>query len=392
MKKCVNVIFTGEWNNYHRKNFINSVMNELNSWSDTVILQNPLSLLFHTFAKFRIRFISYLKGEFKINEIEKGKYIFTPIILFHHNLWLKFQLLGLIDSLLIKIQFELFLKRIVHDKKIILWVYIPQHKFIIRFLKYDFLVYDSYDDNELDFYGYEIAKYISANKILIEKANLIITVAKYTYEKFKKFTDKVIYLPNGNSFNLLKRNNLVEKANEIIDLNGPIIGYLGNIRDWIDFALIRYLLNKYPDYYIVFIGSILRSAKKDMKELKKKKNFIYINFQQIENIPRYLNYFNVGIIPFKINDFMLSVFPNKFFEYMAAEIPVVTNALPEMEKYSDYIGYAKNNEEFALFCEQAINGEFDEKVKKYQDLAVRNDWGERAKVINSELLNIVNKK
>lgn len=388
INKFLNLIIVGEWEIYHRKNFIISVAEKCNGWSDIVIIHNPLQLVFHTLLKFKKRLLPHLKGKFKPKTVENGITMFTPIMFFSYFLWIKFPLLGFIDANLINFQVKYFLEKKFKGKKIIFWVNNPYLFKLTKILKHDYLIYDSFDDNDLNYDGSVNKKNREYNRKLIQKADLNICLSHYTYKKFVNYSNKVIYVPNANRYSSYKKNSAVLKAKEFEFINKPIIGYLGNIRNWIDFKLLKYLLKDQDDYLLVLIGGIMRKSILDVMKLKKNTNFLHIGFRSINTIPQYLQFFKVGIIPFVVNDFTRSVFPNKFYEYLAAEVPVVTTALPELEVYSEHIGYAHTYEEFKKYCLQAINGEFQNKILHYKNIASSNDWSARAEVLNSKLLEL----
>jgi len=392
MNRFLNIILVGDWKEYHRKGFVMEVANKIEDWSDTMLIHSPLSLLIHPIIKFKKRFLSHLKGEFKPNSINENTKIMTPVIIFHYNLWLKFPLFAYIDSFLMKLQIKKYIKKNYNLRKVVLWVTVPGQIYFTKVFPYDYLVYDTFDDNELSYSGEILKKEFKVNRALIRKADLTICLARYTYNKYIQESANSVYIPNANSYSLYRKQDNTGEAKELIGIDKPIIGYLGNIRNWIDFELIKYLLDNCKDYYIVFIGMILRSAKENMKELNNYKNFIHIDFVNVNKIPSYMKKFDVGIIPFKVNDFTSSVFPNKFFEYMASEIPIVTTALPELDEYSKYVGYAKNKDEFLLYCKKAINGDYKNIITHYKSLASQNDWSFRAGNVNNYLKKIVNLK
>jgi hypothetical protein len=390
MNSFLNIILVGDWEEYHRKGFVSAVANRIEEWSDTLLIHSPLSLLIHPIIKFKKRFLPHLKGYYKPKILKNNIHIYTPVILFHYNLWLKFPFLAYFDSVIMKFQIKRYIKRNYNSMKTVLWVTIPGQIYFSKVFNTDYLVYDTFDDNELSYSGEKMDKAYKFNRELIRKADMTICLARYTYNKYFLESPNAVYIPNANSYSLYKKNENKNESTELDSIKEPIIGYLGNIRNWIDFELIKYILDNYKGIKLVFIGMVLRSAINDMKILKEYNNFIHIDFINVKKIPSYMKCFDVGIIPFKVNNFTSSVFPNKFFEYMASEIPIVTTALPELNEYSKYVGFAKSKEDFLKFCKSAINGEYDNLIKSYKDLASKNDWSDRADTVNNYLKKFFN--
>ena len=55
MNEYAHLIIIGEWEGFHRKRFIELIVDKFQNWSDTILIQNPLSLtvnLFHRFKPF----------------------------------------------------------------------------------------------------------------------------------------------------------------------------------------------------------------------------------------------------------------------------------------------------------------------------------------------------
>jgi glycosyltransferase involved in cell wall biosynthesis len=86
---------------------------------------------------------------------------------------------------------------------------------------------------------------------------------------------------------------------------------------------------------------------------------------------------------------MEGVFPNKFFEYMASGVPIVTTALPELEKYSENIGYAKNHDEFIKYLSIFLNGNEKVDINEYKKMAFLNSWIVRAEEINFQMKKVL---
>jgi hypothetical protein len=74
---------------------------------------------------------------------------------------------------------------------------------------------------------------------------------------------------------------------------------------------------------------------------------------------------------------------------MACEIPIVTTSLPELQKYSNVVGYSLTREDFSENCIQVINGQFSMKIKNYRALAESNSWGRKAEEIKYRLNSLL---
>lgn len=220
------------------------------------------------------------------------------------------------------------------------------------------------------------------NNELIKISDVVFCTTEFLYDLSIKYNKNSFYITNGNNYEFLS-DNIKEKASIILPIKGAkTIGYLGGIRDWIDFELLDYVIKKMSNVNFMFIGIIYESARKNMKKILNYSNVIWIDFVQPDQLLPYLSHFNAGIIPFRTNKFFKSVFPNKFFEYLALKIPVITTNLPELKKYGKYIGYSYDKESFLKNCEIALNGFFDEYKNQYSKIAKDNSWTRKTEEIS----------
>lgn len=389
-KKYVLAIFIStDWNIQHRKYFLNEIIDRTSEWADNVIIQQPVCLVGHLFTKFKQKILGLIKGNYKTKTIGPGCFLFTPIIVFNYSLWLKFRLLSKIDTLLLSIQFNNFIKKYFSQQKIILEVFHPFFYNLLSKLKYDFLIYDYYDNFDYlsDGKWSEIDSHY--NSLLLNSCDIVICSANTMYNRAFSINKNSYYIPNGNSFDLLSKNDKFTLFPDIFNNNKKIIGFIGNIRNWIDFELISELLDEINYANIVFIGYLNKESKRFINKLISCENFKWLPYMDMSKAAAYVREFGVGIIPFKINKYMEGVFPNKFFEYMAAGVPIVTTALKELEKYSDIIGYSRDNDEFISNCKSALKGDFDGKIKNYKIIAQENSWNIRADVVDRKLKQLV---
>ncbi len=374
----INIIMgSGEWKLYHRKEFTKMLVSE---GEEITYVSLPVSLTVNLFVKFRKRLIPFLLGKFRVNK-ETGFHVYTPMMLFHYLFWRKFKIIGKLDGWILSCQINRFLKKYYPDQKVRLWVYMPELLYLVNKVNYDVLVYDSYDDYDLNFDGSVNEQRTKMNAELIKSSDLVIVVSKYSYDKYSKLNEKIIRSRNGYTPGLFEIVNNKDKKSEY---DKPVLGYVGTFRDWIDYSIIERLIES-KLFTLMFIGYIGRTSKVFFRSIKENENVIHIDHVDISEIPYYMKYFSAGLIPFKINNFMKSVYPNKFFEYVSAGIPVVTTALPELEPFKDYIGYSMSMDEFLDNCKNVVEGKYQDIVKSYNKLLINNDWRTIVREILKEL-------
>ena len=109
---------------------------------------------------------------------------------------------------------------------------------------------------------------------------------------------------------------------------GPIIGFWGLIADWVDLRLVRHVADAFSGGTVVLVGNSVT----DMKPLEGARNIRVVGRKPYADLPRYAKAFDVALMPFAVNELTLASNPLKVREYLAAGLPVVSTAIPEVER------------------------------------------------------------
>lgn len=386
-KNFVNLILiSSNWELNHRERLHNALNDTLGKWSEIQFVEYPFSIFIHTLIKFRSRFFPLLKYGRK-REINNKK-IFTPIIFFHDKIWKRVNFTFKLDSFLIRWQLNRFINSKFSKSSIILWCYHPHNYLVIKSVKRNYIVYDYYDNYAYNNDGTLNKLLDELNEKTVMQANLIFCTGQIMFNYAKKINSDTYYVPNGHDFNL----NEMQKIKKFdFRLKGNIIGYIGNIRDWIDFNLIQDLLDSLPENNnLVFVGPVERNVKGKIELLKLNKKFKHYNKVPYHKIPGYIKGFNIAIIPFKLNKFTEGVLPNKFFEYLVCETKIVSTNLPDLKYYSELVNIADSNKKFIEYCispNTLINPVMS---ANYQTAVEDSTWNSRGITMNNILLNLLN--
>ncbi|RDY71530.1 glycosyltransferase family 1 protein [Halobacillus trueperi] len=200
-------------------------------------------------------------------------------------------------------------------------------RFINRLSNKCQIIYDCMDDwesfvNDLD-WGYS-KEVVNNERKLASMADLVVTSARSLYSKMALLNDNVYYLPNGvwtKDYKPVHSNSIPQDINNI---DGPIVFFMGGIAGWVDTDLISFLAKERPEYSFVFVGTEVK------KKLPYYPNIYFLGHKNYEELPAYLNQARVAIIPFKVNKLTVAVTPLKFYEYLGSATPVVTTIMPDL--------------------------------------------------------------
>ena len=234
----------------------------------------------------------------------------------------------------------------------------------------------------------------SASQVLLfekqffKDVDIVFTASNIAQEYASKFSKNVFYFPPGidfEKFNIEKDNN-IKPLDDMVNISGPIIGYVGTLGRVLDQSLLCNVADKCPDFTIVLIGPEYTN----INTLKNRKNIILLGSKSHDLLPYYIDKFDVGIVPYVCNDFTEGVYPSKLNEYLAMGVPFVSTNLREVrESMSSHAGVgiiANNTREFIDGIKNLVKEKDIEFKELRRRVAKENSWDSRFKGI-SEILN-----
>lgn len=311
---------TGEYNNFHRKSFIENFARYV--FPDNVLVINrPKDFLITPFKKkFKLK-------QRKFEKIQKNIYLFTPLLFVYE------QLVFNANNYLKKINFEFFrrdymnITKKLEAKIIIFFTMHPDLNDYLEYTNYNYLLYDMYDE----FIVNRAYKGIQdREKYLINKADFTFCISKYLKEKKVSLyeNNKISYMQDGVDTLLFKKK---FKISEI-----KIVGYLGNIKDEIDINLIHFLAKNRPDINFQIIGKIPNNSY--IKFFSELKNITFLGARKYEELPDIISNFHIGLIPYKVdNEYIKSISPMKLYEYLASNLFVLSTNIPDVSQTKETI-------------------------------------------------------
>jgi hypothetical protein len=259
--------------------------------------------------------------------------------------------------------------------------YEPRFSSLIGRLNESLVIYDCVDD-KLSFSS--VPKWMGAYiDRLIGKSNIIIVTSTNLYNNMIKGreNEKNIHLI-GNGADVAHFEKAVTDISipdDIKAFEGPIVGYIGAIDDWMDFDLIEKMAIAYPNISFIFIGPVCINAKDAVNNLCKISNVFFLGKRSYDILPNYIKAFDLCIIPFKINSLTMCVNPVKLYEYLAGGKNVVSTNLPEVDKYNDVIFVAKDSIEFIKYIEKALISKID--LRNLMKIAEENSWDKKTEMV-----------
>jgi len=189
----------------------------------------------------------------------------------------------------------------------------------------------------------------------------------------------VLLFANGGNIELFSRawKEVIELPKDLANIPKPIIGYVGNICQRQDYALLEKIAQQNPDKSLVFIGPREDHLHTDIK-MDRFPNVYFLGPKNLKILPDYLSFFDCAIIPFLRNDLTESIYPLKINEYLAAGQSVVTtNFSDDIASFKEVIWLANTHEEFLAYIKTAIENQSLAIKRKRFESAENNSWGNR---------------
>lgn len=345
-------------------------------WINSIGMRNPTATG-QDLAKAFKKIGSYLVN--RLEPVDKNFWVFSPMALpFHgsrlanriNDRWLLHQARGC-------------------QKKLglgdpILWSFLPNAVGVFGKLNEKLSVYYITDDFT-KFTGHPAEAIGRMEKELVGRADVLIASSRHLAD-IKGSGKKVHFVSHGVDHEHFSRALEVKAGQypaDIRNIKKPIIGFYGEINDWLDLRMIHKAAQMKPEWSFVLLGRVAVEVG-DISRLTELKNVYLPGQKKFGELPAYCAAFDVGLIPMKLNELTACVNPLKLREYLAAGLPVVSARLPEVMAYSDAVEFAGTAEELATsvkiilardraklkyeLSRRVVNESWDTKVERISDL------------------------
>lgn len=238
------------------------------------------------------------------------------------------------------------------------------------------IFYDCMDDHS-EFENIDKDKIYVDEKTLCNIADKIIASSDNLKEilrnKYNLDENNIYVVKNGLSTSL-NLNGIYESKG----FNKKIV-YLGTISEWIDFDVIKLLLDTFDDITIDFIGPVTVPVIEHERLIFRGA----VNHNELDKI---MTQYGCYIMPFKVNDLIKSVDPVKLYEYIFFGGNVVSCYYLEIDRFSKFVNFYQNGSDLCDLIRDIKNGNIGvQDLNKRREFLKDNTWNSRVKKIN-ELL------
>ncbi len=230
-------------------------------------------------------------------------------------------------------------------------------------------------------------------RLLLSRADHLFSISKVLQKKYQLLAKRPIHLvPQGFDVTSFAAGRQESKLH--LPSGKPLIGFVGQLSERLDFKLLDGLLAAHPEWNFVFVGPMhhepnvaLDSAADQIESLRAHKNFHHLPRQPRASILDLLRKFDVCIIPYDVSfAFNRYCYPMKLFEYFYAGQPIVSTPIEELRRFPDLVSLASDDLAYAQAIKSALIEPWPrEKAAKQRKLAEGNSWGQKLKQVSEFL-------
>ncbi len=236
-------------------------------------------------------------------------------------------------------------------EEVLVWFYTPMALPLLQALHPSLVIYDCMD--ELSAFKNPPKQLLQRETALLNIADLVFTGGPSLYAAKSARHDNAHCLPS--SVDARHFEQALERSNGHplqAAIARPRLGFFGVIDERFDAALMADLADAHPEWQLVLVGPVVKI---DPATLPQRQNLHYLGQQAYQALPQFLAGWDVCLLPFALNDATRYISPTKVLEYMAAQLPIVSTAIRDVEQpYGGLVAIGHDHNEFIAHCEAAL--------------------------------------
>jgi glycosyltransferase involved in cell wall biosynthesis len=197
-------------------------------------------------------------------------------------------------------------------------------------------------------------------------------------------------VPMTADFDLFSRSRLPETVvpPDLEAIPHPRIGYIGNLNDKVDFALLIQLATARPKWSFILVGPTnIRGAdiQSDFEVLRRLPNVFLLGSKPREFLPNYIKGFDVCTMYYRQHGWANSVYPLKLHEYLASGKPCIGSGLASLREFSEVVQIATTPEEWLEAIQFAIADHDARRAERRVQVAYENRLETRIATIENAI-------
>lgn len=360
--------------------------------SKVLCVDRPVCLM-TTSLRDPTRWIKQIAGLDRLRKLSENLFVYRPWVFVHDHVAAKLPIMPVLNQEWLSRQLKVVINSLgLRQDRLIAWIYDPFQEEYLGLLSERLLVYECYDEYSawagMPFFRTE-SDLVARERRILSRVDVVLVVSEALYQKKCQFNKNVYIVPNAADVRHfgLARDEATTIPEDVISINHPIIGLVGDITGRIDLGLLAELADTHSEWSVVVVGGLTDSLsggpadRKTIARLRRLPNVLLLGARPYKTLPGYLKAFDVCLIPYTpAHPFNIHCSPLKLYEYLATGKPIVSTDLPGVRAFREVIRIANNYQEF----EEGVVAAFKEDkrlVEKRLALARENSWEKRAQTI-----------
>ncbi len=255
-------------------------------------------------------------------------------------------------------------------------------KVIAEYFKPAFIVADVVDDHRTWPCKKSYKKTLTNNyREILELSDFALANCESVKKSMLEYIDNIHLLPNA--FELFGDEiKGWERPAELSEINGRIIGYVGNLDDArIDLKLIEEIACHNRSWQLVFIGSTHRC--KGLERLSCEiPNIHLLGVRPYSEALKFIKYFDVAIIPHLDNELTRNMNPLKAYVYVSMSVPIVSTKINNINELGQWLTMVSSSDDMIATIESFLEQERDvSDASNLSEALYKYTWDHRADVI-----------
>lgn len=238
-----------------------------------------------------------------------------------------------------------------------------------------------YVTDPFDYYAWPREQTIRLEDRVLAASDLVVATSIQLAEDFRtRGSVRVEHLPNAVSRSFVDALQQPLTAPEALaDIDGPIVGAIGQMNDTYDWELIDGLSQRLPDVTFALVGPVMRSETSwdRFTALVERPNVRWLGWQPHESLPALLAAFSVCLNPLRKDRWNDRRSPLRLFDYSATAAPIVSTAIREVEYFNGQIEVVEDAEQGATLIRRLLDTPSVERDARVE-WALANTWEQRA--------------
>ena len=217
---------------------------------------------------------------------------------------------------------------------------------------------------------------------LARRADLVLATSRILEDRMRRLNPRTLRVPNAADYAHFARPvRAAEVPEDVASLPRPIVGYVGEIAEWLDVDLVMALAQRHPAWSIVLVGPAAPGVSWRLEA----PNVHLLGRRAYSDLPALVAGFDVCVIPFRATRLTAAVNPVKLYEYLATGKPIVSTPLPEVLPFTGPVGVAAGRAFLEAVENAATSPSSPAAIEARRTLARENSWEARVEAVLTAL-------